>query len=188
VTFILASKKSLNIKFIQNKYAEKYYNIKLKKYQNDISNAFDLRYDINNFLSTETKLIKSMLQDSDDRFKRTVVNKDVDLSPYDKMISIKLVRVFQGANLFGYTFTFKNKSNKTIYIAPQHLAIGNPNRAIMEQSDRYKLTSCSENKRECETSVRYVVREKDYKSNDISLELPDSKMPFIISNSIKKEN
>lgn len=188
VTFILASKRALNFKFIPNKNAEKYYQVKSK--QNDISTASnsDIRYDFSNFLSTETKLIKAMLLDSDASFKKTIVNREVDLSPYDKTLSVRLVRVFQGANLFGYTFVFRNLSGKTIYIAPQHLAIGNPNRAIMAQSDRYKLTSCSENQNECVTAVRYVVRDVNYNISNISLETPDPTMPFVISNSNKKGN
>ena len=95
ITFILASKKALNFKFFPNKNAEKYYQIKSK--QNDItmtSNS-DIRYDFSNFLSTETKLIKAMLLDSDASFKKTIVNREVDLSPYDKTLSVRLVRVFQ---------------------------------------------------------------------------------------------
>ncbi len=191
VTFILASKKALNFRFIPHKNAEKYYQIKLKKtflHESSNENNSDIRYDFSNFLSTETKLIKSMLLDSDSSFKKTVVNRNVDLSPYDNTISVKLVRVFQGANLFGYTFIFRNLTGKTIYIAPQHLAIGNPNRAIMAQSDRYKLTSCSENKIECTTAVRYVVRDVNYNLSNISLEIPDSTMPFVISNPVKRGN
>lgn len=191
VTFVLSSKNAVNLNFIPKKTEDRYYQIKTTKkiYESNNRNNYtqsDIRYDFSNFLSTETKLIKAMLLDSDASFKRTIVNRDVDISPYSKTLSIKLVRVFQGANLFGYTFLFKNVSGKTIEIAPQHLAIGSPNRAIMAQSDHYKLTSCSENQNECVTAVRYIVRDSDYNFSDSSLQIPDPTMPFIISNQNKK--
>jgi len=125
-----------------------------------------------------------MLNDSDTNFKRTVVNKEVDLAPYGNTVQVKLVRIYQGANLFGYTFLFRNLTNHELQIEPQNLAIGTPNRAIMAQSDRYTLKSCETNKLQCVSAVRYVVKnEEGLALQNSALEEPfNLDLPYAMAN------
>lgn len=184
VTFVLYSLRSYNIRFTPSKMADKYYRIKavFPSMQQSGSNSQGLRYDTVNFLSTETKLMKSMLMDSAGNFSRSVVNRKINFAPYTEGLGVNLVRVFQGPNVTGYTFIFRNISSSTIQIAPQNLSMGVPNMAVMVQSDRYILPPCSLNRTKCKTAVRYIVGQKASETQGINFQVTDASMPFVLTN------
>lgn len=153
VSFKLENGKTARLKFstIKNEdkgFMEWTYSIQAKAYQ-DVSNAPPIG---------EVELLKAMIRDdSVAGYKRSKRNQKV--ASGRKGVKSTLVRVYRGRNLSGYVFKLQNTlTRNNVKIDVKSLKIGDPNLAILSQSDSMVLYPRKSKKGPSESFVRIVAK------------------------------
>lgn len=114
---------------------------------------------------TEVELLKAMYRDdSVSGYKMTRTSQSF---PSKNGGQVELVRIYQGNPFNGYVFKVKNLSwRKNLEIDVRHISVGNPNMAILSQSD--ESTLYPKGKGVSETLIR-VVAKNTASSRDVIL-------------------
>lgn len=114
---------------------------------------------------SEVELLKAMFRD--DSVSGYKVIRTSQNFPSKNGGQVELVRIYQGSPFNGYVFKVKNNNwRKNLEIDVRHIAVGNPNMAILSQSDESTLSP--KGKGVSETFVR-VVAKNTASSRDVVL-------------------
>ena len=184
VTFVLGNGRTVKTQLIPSEAAEKHYDL---VFPNDSKKVKHTK-----FLQAEIALMSAMIRDEGGDFARQVKDSSVAISGFDGA-SAKLVRIFAGNGLTGYTFEIRNKSTEAMGVDVSRLSLGNENssgeKAILLHAEKEKLESCGLiSKPECKARIFVVARGDSNMSmggfglrQKASVDGGGSKAPFIRS-------
>lgn len=87
---------------------------------------------------TEVELLKAMVRDGEVSGYKLIRREDA--TP-EKMagVSIDLLRIYRGSPFNGYVYRLTNTSSKAVQIDVRHVTVGEPNLAVLSQSDEGEL-------------------------------------------------
>lgn len=115
---------------------------------------------------SEVELLKAMVRD-DDVSGYKVTRLSSDMSSTISSASVELIRVYKGSPFNGYVYRVTNTSwRKTVEVDVRHISVGDPNLAIIAQSDEERLLP--KGKGTYQTLVR-VVAKNTSSSRDVIL-------------------
>lgn len=159
VTFVLGNGRSVKTELLASENAEKHYDLVFPSDSKKVKSA--------RFLTSEIALISSMIRDEGGDFARQVKDTSVSISGFDG-VGVKLVRIFAGNGLTGYTFELRNKSSVALTVDVSQITLnpgaGNSNspateKAILLHSEKEKIEACGLiSSPECKTRVFVVSR------------------------------
>ena len=87
---------------------------------------------------TEVELLKAMVRDDD--VSGYKVSRVSETFPERKGVSIELVRIYKGSPFNGYVFRLANTNwRKNVEVDVRHVTVGEPNLAILAQSDEVMI-------------------------------------------------
>lgn len=150
VTFVLASGKALALKLIPTPGADKFLNI---EFDASVKKGRE-----SGFLAPEMQMMRAMLLGETGGYSAEISDQKID-SPFEAL-HLTLSRVYAAEGFTGYVFRVQNKTPSSISLHLSSLGLGEPNRAVLSQADRWELVPCALLAKvpECETTLRLVVR------------------------------
>jgi hypothetical protein len=137
VTFILGNGSSVKTKLLPSDSAETYYDL--------VSSSEPRRFKHPTFMQAEVALMSAMIRDEAGAFARQVKDAKVSLSGFDG-VSAKLIRIFAGNDLLGYTFEIRNTTRSPLSVDVRHLGLGksqgDEEQAILVHAEAETLGVC----------------------------------------------
>ncbi|GHT97397.1 hypothetical protein FACS1894126_1360 [Alphaproteobacteria bacterium] len=121
---------------------------------------------------SEVELLKAMFRDADvtGYTVKRVSDRESERKPG---VEIELIRIYKGSPFNGYVYRLKNVSSKSVAVDVRHITVGEPNQAVLSQSDVSVLAVKGAGV--SETLLR-IVAKNSVSSRDVVLALePDEK-------------
>ena len=192
VTFILGNGRSVKTQLLPSEAAEKHYDLVFPSDSKRVKNT--------KFLQSEIALISSMIRDGGGDFARQVKDTSVSISGFDG-VDVKLVRIFAGNGLTGYTFELRNKSSNVLTVDVSQMTLlasressnsSATEKAILLHAEKEKIEACGlTSSPECKTRVFVVSRGEGlggFGLHQKPLQEGISKAPFVKATSPDNES
>ncbi len=166
VTFVLGTGKTIKIELSAHENADKHYELVL---QSDSKKKKPSR-----FLQAELSMMSALIRDEASDYARQVKNESVSFESQPHL-SAKIIRVFSGNDLRGFTLEVRNSASESISLdLPTLNLIEKENdlaKAVLIHAEKETLTPCGFiSTPECKTRIFVVSRQTDPSSKSLNQE------------------